>query len=212
MTYVDWSMKGPEVVNCNCAYGCPCQFNALPTHGDCRAYTAMRIDQGHFGNVKLDGLSWVLTLAWPGPVHEGKGTCQAIIDERANPQQREALAKILYGKEAAPGSSMLQVFSTTMTKMLDPVYKPIELSVDIKKRTARVAVPGLITASVEPIKNPITGAEHQAAIELPKGFEYTRAEIASGTAQATGEVRLDLEKSHSHLAMLHLSPTGVVRS
>lgn len=212
MAYIDWSMKGPEVVNCNCAYGCPCQFNALPTHGDCRAYTAMKIDEGHFNKkVKLDGLSWVLTLSWPGPVHLGNGTCQAIIDERADPQQREALAKILYGKEAAPGSSMLQVFSTTMSKMLDPVYKPIELSVNINRRTARLSVPGLVTALVEPIKNPITGAEHHAAIELPQGFEYTKAEIASGTVHATGTVPLDLEKSHSHLAMLHLTQNGVVR-
>jgi hypothetical protein len=211
MAYIDWSIKGPEVANCNCAYGCPCQFNALPTHGDCRAYTAMRIDKGHFGKVKLDGLSWVLTLNWPGPVHLGKGICQAIIDERADPQQREALATIIYGKEAAPGSSMLQVFSTTMEKMLDPVYKPIDFSIDIDKRTAHVAVPGIIEGAVEPIKNPVSGQEHRAAIELPNGFEFTKAEVASGTAKATGQVKLDLEKSHSHLAMLHLTSNGVVR-
>ncbi|MEW6325033.1 MAG: DUF1326 domain-containing protein [Nitrospirota bacterium] len=211
MTYTDWSMKGPEVANCNCAYGCPCQFNALPTHGNCRAYTAMRIDQGHFGAVKLDGLAWVLTLEWPGPVHLGNGACQAIIDERATPQQREALAKILYGKEAAPGSSVLQVYSTTMSKMHEPVYRPIQFSVDIQKRTARVSVPELLTASVEPIKNPVTGAEHRAAIELPQGFEYTKAEVASGTATATGAVRLDLQQTHSHMAMIHLTQNGVVR-
>jgi hypothetical protein len=211
MAYTDWSMKGPEVANCNCAYGCPCQFNALPTSGNCRAYTAMRIDKGHFGTVKLDGLNWVLVLSWPGPVHLGNGTCQAIIDERATPEQREALAKIIYGKEAAPGSSMLQVFNSTMTTVLDPVYKPIELTIDIDKRKAKVTVPGLVDAAVEPIKNPITGAEHRAAVELPNGFEYTKAEFASGTATVTGGVPLDLSNSHSHLAMLNLTQNGVVR-
>jgi hypothetical protein len=43
----DWSIRGPEFVNCNCAYGCPCQFDALPTNGDCRAITSMRIDEGY---------------------------------------------------------------------------------------------------------------------------------------------------------------------
>jgi hypothetical protein len=51
MAFVEWTMHGPEIANCNCNYGCPCQFNALPTHGDCRAMTAVRIDKGHFGDV-----------------------------------------------------------------------------------------------------------------------------------------------------------------
>jgi hypothetical protein len=45
MAYVDWRIKGPQLSTCNCQVGCPCQFNALPTHGDCRAAVAMRIDQ-----------------------------------------------------------------------------------------------------------------------------------------------------------------------
>ena len=31
MAHVDWSIKGPEIATCNCDWGCPCQFNALPT-------------------------------------------------------------------------------------------------------------------------------------------------------------------------------------
>ena len=37
MTMTMWMLKGPEIAMCNCDYSCPCQFNALPTHGDCRA-------------------------------------------------------------------------------------------------------------------------------------------------------------------------------
>ncbi len=33
MAYVDWRLKGPEVAACNCSWGCPCQFNGLPTLG-----------------------------------------------------------------------------------------------------------------------------------------------------------------------------------
>src|SRR2546430_9016850 len=29
MTTIDWRIKGKEFANCNCSYGCPCQFNAL---------------------------------------------------------------------------------------------------------------------------------------------------------------------------------------
>jgi len=55
---VEWRVKGTELANCNCAYGCPCQFNALPTHGDCRAAVGYEIEEGHFGSVRLDGLPY----------------------------------------------------------------------------------------------------------------------------------------------------------
>ncbi|PPR28097.1 MAG: hypothetical protein CFH38_00171, partial [Alphaproteobacteria bacterium MarineAlpha10_Bin1] len=50
---IDWRIKAREFANCNCAYGCPCQFNALPTHGTCEAAIGFQIDEGHFGDVKL---------------------------------------------------------------------------------------------------------------------------------------------------------------
>ena len=95
----EWRIKGTELANCNCAYGCPCQFNALPTYGDCRAAVGYEIEEGHFGSVRLDGLRAVLLVSWPGPVHEGNGTMQVIVDERADAAQRDALVKIMTGAE-----------------------------------------------------------------------------------------------------------------
>ncbi len=122
MAHVDWSIEGPEYVNCNCAWGCPCQFNALPTDGTCRAITGMRIERGHFGSTRLDGLSWVGTYGWPGPIHLGNGTQQFFIDERADADQRKALVEILHGRETEPGATIFQVFSTTMSTVLDPQF------------------------------------------------------------------------------------------
>ena len=65
MNKTDWYIEGIEFGNCNCAYGCPCQFEALPTHGDCRGFEVLRIDKGHFGDVKLDGLNIAMLYAWP---------------------------------------------------------------------------------------------------------------------------------------------------
>ena len=33
----EWRIKAVHLGNCNCAYGCPCKFTALPTHGNCRS-------------------------------------------------------------------------------------------------------------------------------------------------------------------------------
>ncbi|PWU09534.1 MAG: hypothetical protein C5B50_27195, partial [Verrucomicrobia bacterium] len=56
--YIEWTMQGVEYANCNCAWGCPCQFNAAPSNGHCRAAVFVQIEQGQFGDVPLAGLCW----------------------------------------------------------------------------------------------------------------------------------------------------------
>ena len=80
MADTKWTIKGREFVNCNCSYGCPCQFNGLPTHGHCQAVGGFEIEQGHHGSTKLDGLKFVGIFRWPGAIHEGKGEAAAVID------------------------------------------------------------------------------------------------------------------------------------
>ena len=128
--YVDWSMQGSEFTNCNCSWGCPCQFNGPPTQGHCRAFGALQIEKGHFGDVPLDGLRWCILAAWPAAIHLGNGRLQTIIDERANPKQWAAIEAVSHGRETEPGSLIWQVFSTTITEFLPTLYKPIEFTVD----------------------------------------------------------------------------------
>ncbi len=209
--YVNWEMQGLEFANCNCALGCPCQFNALPTQGNCRAMGFAQIEKGRFADVPLDGLRWGILMAWPGAVHLGNGRLQTIIEERANPQQRKAIETITHGGETEPGSLIWQVFSTTITEFLQTLYKPIELTIDYPSRTARVKVPGVLDGIGESIRNPVTSAPHQVRVTMPTGFEFTESEFISGKAKATGPIELDLNGSHAHIARFHWSTNGVVR-
>ena len=206
-----WEIKAKEFVNCNCAYGCPCQFNALPTHGNCQAAVAMEIEQGHYGNVMLDGLRIGGIYEWPGAVHEGRGKCQPFVDERADTKQREALIKIMTGQDSDPMATMFAVYFSTLEKVYDPIFAPIDFEVDVEKRTGRYVVPGLIESHGEPIKNPVTGAETRARIDLPDGFEYEIAEVGSGTTKTQGNVILFLKASYGQFAHLHLNNHGVIR-
>ncbi|MEZ5503384.1 MAG: DUF1326 domain-containing protein [Halioglobus sp.] len=209
--YVDWEIDALEVGNCNCAYGCPCQFNALPTHGSCCAVAGFRIDRGHFAEVTLDGLHWVGVLSWPGPIHLGGGSAQLIIDERADDAQRAAIETIASGGEAQEGSSFLQVFASTMEVMHPTLYGAIEFACDEEARTATMRVPGLVETHVEPIRNAVTGAEHRARIVLPQGMEFVSAEMASGSSRTHNDIVLELQDSHTHICRVHLNPHGVIR-
>ena len=207
----EWTMKGTELAHCNCVCGCPCQFSQLPTHGRCEAYGFVQIDSGTYGDVTLDGLRWGMVATWPGPIHKGGGTMQVIVDERANAQQRAALEAIAKGKDTEPGKIVWAVYAAMTATFLPTLAKPIDLSIDVDSREAKVAVPGVVNGTIEPIRNPVTGAESRARINLPNGFEFTEAEVASGTGKATGDIKLDFAATHAHLAKYHWSTHGVVR-
>ena len=84
---------------------------------------------------------------------------------------------------------------------------------DIEARRGLVVVDGVFELNVEPIKNPVTGAEHRARIEIPDGFEFTIAEMASGSLETQSGIELPNNNgTHSHLAELHLNNSGIIRS
>jgi hypothetical protein len=211
MADVKWKIRAREFVNCNCAYGCPCQFNALPTHGNCQAVAGMEIEEGFHGDTRLDGLRFVGIFRWPGPIHEGKGEAAVVIDDRASPAQREALLRILTGQDTAPGATIFQVFSTTFEKLHEPIFAPIDFASDVDARKGRLVVPGITEGRGEPIVNPVTGAEHRARIDLPNGFEYTLAEVGRGWTKTSGPIKFELNDSYAQFARIHLCETGVVR-
>src|SRR5439155_20241606 len=81
-TKTEWHIVGEDVSSCNCAWGCPCQFDALPTTGYCEALAALDVERGHFGATRLDGVRFAQVFHWDRAVHEGNGWRRLILDER----------------------------------------------------------------------------------------------------------------------------------
>ncbi|MGH8148733.1 MAG: DUF1326 domain-containing protein [Steroidobacteraceae bacterium] len=206
----NWAIHGREFANCNCAYGCPCQFNALPTYGNCWAVMGIEIDKGHHGDIRLDGLRVAAIFKYPGPIHLGDGEALQIVDRRATESQRDALLRIMRGDDTRPGATMFQVFASTLSKVYDPVFADIDFVVDIDKRRAHLKVAGYIDQRGEPIVNPVTGAEHRVRIETVGGFEFSKAEIGRGWSTATGPIAFELADSYGQFAELHLSQDGII--
>jgi len=206
-----WLIRGSEYGNCNCAWGCPCQFNAPSTHGHCEAAVGGIIQEGYFNEVRLDGLQWVMLVQWPGEIADGNGTQQVIIDERADSDQREALRKILHGESTSPGATHFFVYNSTMSRVLETLYAPVHVEIDVAARRGHIEVPGLVESTGNPIVDPHSGQEHRVGISLPDGFEYTFAEVGSGTSRARAGIQLDLTHTYGQFNELHMNQDGVIR-
>ena len=60
-----WSLRGEYMESCNCDYLCPCIYTnpqEAATHDHCVAVMVFRIDEGYFGETKLDGLKFALVI------------------------------------------------------------------------------------------------------------------------------------------------------
>jgi hypothetical protein len=159
----------------------------------------------------LDSLGAALLYAWPGPIYEGNGECQAVIDEVADGNQRNAIATILYGGETNEGATHWWVYRMMSSIVHPPLFKHIEFDVNIERRKARIIIPGVLESNARPIRSPSTGAEHRVRINLPNGIEFDLAEIGSGTTKTIASIALDLKDTYCHFTFLRQSGKGVVR-
>lgn len=211
MTYIDWEIRGPKYGACSCDYGCPCEFNALPTHGYCQGLEAQRIEAGHFGDIRLDGLAVASWYRWPGAVHEGGGVVQGFIDRRATPEQVEALSIILGGKEQEP-TTAANIYGSTIETEHDPIFAEIEFDCDVTARTGRLRIGDMLALDIVPIRNPVTGKPHRARITLPEGFEYREAEMGSADFRVAvaGLAEFAHERAYAALWDAHFGPYGVI--
>jgi len=57
-----WSIKADHAESCSCNPACPCYFGSPPTLDHCEAIMLTEIKEGHYGAVRLDGISVVTAL------------------------------------------------------------------------------------------------------------------------------------------------------
>lgn len=171
-----WHIKGEELAHCNCDWGCPCQFDALPTHGRCEAVEAYEITEGQYGSTDMAGVRVVRTFSWPGAVHEGNGTRQMILDPSLSAGQREAMEALDSGTVGGP---FFEIFASVCPNRLETLIAPIELTVDREARRGTIRVHDIVDTEAQPILNPVTGDAHRVRIDLPEGFEFKLAEVGN---------------------------------
>ena len=146
-----WTISGEYFENCNCDVVCPCEISpkgglrATPTRGECDVFLAFHINEGHYGDVDLAGLNIVLVIHTPGPMAEGNWTGAPYLDEKASPEQRQALGAIFGGAAGGPPGALAPL----ITMHLEPRVVPITYESAGKQR--RVHIPNILEATVEAV-------------------------------------------------------------
>jgi hypothetical protein len=207
MADVRWRMRGQYLKHCNCIATCPCDTVGIPyPHRHCEGFNGMHIEEGYFGDVRLDGLNWAITYHFPGPLHEGNGTVQPFVDVRAGEPQRQAILTVLSGRA---GNPWFQIVASVVTTLLEPQFVPFVFEFDRQGRRARLRVP-TAEATVGPLIVPATGAEQKVTVRLPEGVEYREMEVAQTlTLESQGPIRFAHRGTNANLAEVNYTESGL---
>lgn len=173
-TQTKWFFDADYLQACNCDYGCPCEFSAPPTLGYCQGTGAWKITRGKFGDIPLDGLGLAFAAHWPKAIHEGNGTVALFVDEKANPQQRDALLQIATGKV---GGLPFEILVTTFSTLLDPQFVPFDFK--FSGSQSRFKLGNGVTVAMDSIRNPVTGDPESVSVNHGTGFVFKEAECTS---------------------------------
>lgn len=171
-----WHLRGHVILACNCDYGCPCNFNALPTTGKCEGNWNWHIDDGSFGKVSLAGLNFSVSVNWPGAIHHGNGDGMIVIDERANEAQRHAIMTLVGGSVGGPW----KIIASTISKVNGPIFAPFDVKVDGYNSSVRAG--DYVALQMEAVKNPVTKAEVHPRAILPEGIVFKDGMLGASSA------------------------------
>jgi hypothetical protein len=180
MAITSWKMRGKGYEFCNCDFGCGCNFGGFPNskNGACHALVGMQIATGSCGDVKLDGIKCAAMVQWPGAIHEGNGKGVFIVEPATADKQIEALAQIFGGKL---GGLPWELLGPTF-QVIGLEKAAITIGGEGVKSTFTIA--GIGEGRGDTLKNPVTGEDHQAIVDLPAGFIWTRGHCGQGSFQA----------------------------
>jgi hypothetical protein len=189
-----WWLEGTLLIACNCDFGCPCNFNAPPTQGDCEGQWLWHVDNGTFGEIRLDGLSWTVTADWPGAIHEGGGRAICFYDDRADETQCEAIAALVRGRHGGPWGIFINTY-----ELEDVRSMPFDLQLNGLQSSATVG--DAMKLQMTTIKNPVTGAEVHPGAVLPEGLVCKEATFGmSETFRVSSEIEYDHSGKYTAIA------------
>ena len=166
-----WQLDGLVLVACNCDWGCPCNFNALPTTGKCEGGWTWHVERGSYGDTILDGLNFSVYVNWPGAIHEGNGEALVLIDEAADAAQRAAIETLIGGSVGGPWG----ILAGTWPKVHGPYSVAYEFRFDGVNTSLKCGDDVIIECG--PIRNPVTGAEAHPAVVLPEGIIFKGGDL-----------------------------------
>jgi len=115
-----YQLEGKLLEVCDCDVLCPCWIGEDADNGTCDAVVAYHIDKGTVDGTDVSGLTLALLGHIPGNILQGNWRVGVVVDDKATPQQQEALLNVWTGKLGGPVADLAKLFGEVVTVQRAP--------------------------------------------------------------------------------------------
>lgn len=192
MTY---RLEGRLLEVCTCDVLCPCWVGADPDGGTCDGTLSWHFDKGEINGVDVSGLTLAILCHIPGNILKGNWRAVVFVDEKASPQQEEAILNAFTGKLGGPIAEFANLIGEVVA------VERVPITFEVEKGKGRLRIGSAVTADVEPFQG-ATGRDttlHDTAFSsIPGSPAYVgKAPVYKARSQVLG---LDID-IHDHNAV-----------
>jgi hypothetical protein len=141
-----YSLEGQLLEVCTCKTLCPCWVGEDPDSGTCDGTLAWKIAKGTVNDVDVSGLTICVLAHIPGNILQGNWRAVVYVDDRASPQQKQALLDVWTGKLGGPVGDLVQLVGEVVA------VKDAKFTAEVKEGKGTLTVGDEIHAEMEPFK------------------------------------------------------------
>lgn len=147
-----YQLEGRLLEVCTCDILCPCWVGENPDYGTCDGVLSWQIDKGTINGVDVSGRNFTILTHIPGNILQGNWRVVVYVDDKATPEQQEALLNVWTGKLGGPIADLAQLVGEVVA--VERV--PVTFDVQGGKGTLKLG------QAIEAEMGPFTGATGEA--------------------------------------------------
>src|SRR3990172_2877576 len=116
-----YKLEGRILEVCDCNILCPCWVGEDPDNGTCDSVEGYHIDKGSIDGVDVTGLTMGVLSHIPGNILAGNHRVVLLVDDRATPEQHEALLSVWTGKLGGPVAEVSELWGEVVEIARAPI-------------------------------------------------------------------------------------------
>lgn len=143
---MSYTLEGQLLEVCTCKVLCPCWIGEDPDNGTCDGTLAWKVEKGDINGIDVSGLTICVLAHIPGNILEGNWRAVVYVDNRASPEQKQALLDVWTGKLGGPIADLVQLIGEVVA------VKDVPFTVEVTDGKGKLVVGDEIYAEMEPFK------------------------------------------------------------
>jgi len=142
-----YQLEGKLLEVCDCNVLCPCWIGEDADNGTCDTVLAYHIDKGKIDGTDVSGLTIGLLAHIPGNILQGNWRMAVFVDDKASPQQQEAMLNAWTGKLGGPLADMAKLVGEVVAVERAPI------NFDVEAGEGRLRIGTIAEATMAPYKS-----------------------------------------------------------